>query len=229
MPIELTWYGHATWMISTGEHRVIVDPFFDNNPSSPVKAADVEADFILISHGHFDHIDDAAPIATRTGAHVVANYEIATWLNSNHGIENSTGMNIGGAAQLDFGTVKMVPAWHSSGLPDGSYGGEAAGFLIKIGETKIYFACDTALFSDMQLIGAAGIDLAVLPIGDLFTMGPADSVTAAGFLKAKQVIPTHFNTWPPIEQDADAWADSIKKQTSSQPIVIQPGQSHVIG
>lgn len=228
MPIELTWYGHATWLISTGEHKIVVDPFFDDNPSSPIKAADVEADFILISHGHFDHIADAAPIAKRTGAHVVANYEVAQWLNKNHGVENSTGMNIGGVAKLDFGNVKMVPAWHSSSLPDGSYGGTAAGFLIRIGEKKIYFACDTALFSDMQMIGAANLDVAILPIGDLFTMGPTDSVTAANFLNAKQVIPAHYNTWPPIEQDAVAWAKTITEKTKSQPVVLEPGETHTI-
>ena len=129
---------------------------------------------------------------------------------------------------MPFGKLKMVPAIHSSGLPDGSYGGVAAGFLLKVGETKLYFACDTALFSDMQLIGAVGLDVAVLPIGDLFTMGPEDCVTATDLLKPKTVLPSHYNTWPPIEQDADAWAASVKSRTKATPVVLAPGESHSV-
>jgi len=228
MGIELTWYGHATWLISTGEHKILLDPFFDDSPTSPVKASDVEADFILVSHGHFDHIADAASIANRTGAPVYTVYEIANWLNQNHGVEQANGMNIGGAVELPFGKLKMVPALHSSSLPDGSYGGVAAGFILKIGETKIYFACDTALFSDMQLIGAVGLDVAVVPIGDLFTMGPADSLTATDLLKPKVVLPSHYNTWPPIEQDAEAWSKGIKSRTKAKPIVLSPGESYTV-
>ncbi len=228
MAVELTWYGHATWMISTDEHKVLLDPFFDDSPTAPIKAAEVEADFILVSHGHFDHIADVANIAKRTGAPVYAIYEIANWFSANHGIENATGMNIGGAIELPFGKLKMVPAVHSSGLPDGSYGGVAAGFLMKIGEKKLYFACDTALFSDMQLIGAVGLDVAVLPIGDLFTMGPDDSVTAIDLLKPKTVLPSHYNTWPPIEQDASSWAKLVKSRTKASPIVLNPGDSYTV-
>ncbi len=228
MAVELTWYGHATWMISTDEHKVLLDPFFDDSPTAPIKAAEVEADFILVSHGHFDHIADVANIAKRTGAPVYAIYEIANWFSANHGIENATGMNIGGAIELPFGKLKMVPAVHSSGLPDGSYGGVAAGFLMKIGEKKLYFACDTALFSDMQLIGAVGLDVAVLPIGDLFTMGPDDSVTAIDLLKPKTVLPSHYNTWPPIEQDASSWAKLVESRTKASPIVLNPGDSYTV-
>ena len=197
MAVELTWLGHATWLVSTGEHRILLDPFLDDSPTAPIKAAEAEADFILVSHGHFDHIADVANIANRTGAQVYAVYEIADWLGKNHSVENANGMNIGGAIELPFGKIKMVPAVHSSGLPDGSYGGVAGGFLVKVGDRKIYFACDTALFSDMQMIGAVGLDVAVLPIGDLFTMGPEDSVTATDLLKPKTVLPAHYNTWPP--------------------------------
>ena len=228
MGIELTWYGHATWLISTGEHKILLDPFFDDSPTAPIKAAEVEADFILVSHGHFDHIADAASIANRTGAELYAVYEVANWLSQNHGVAKANGMNIGGAVELPFGKLKMVPALHSSGLPDGSYGGVAAGFILKIGETKIYFACDTALFSDMKLIGAVGLDVAVLPIGDLFTMGPPDSVTAIDFLQPKVVLPSHYNSWPPIEQDAEAWAESVKSRTKAQPVVLSPGESYSI-
>jgi len=215
-------------MITSGDYRILVDPFLDDNPSASIKAADVHPDVILVSHGHADHIADAAAIANRTSATVYAVYEVANWLAANHNVENTVGMNIGGAAELPVGKVKMVPALHSSGLPDGSYGGVAAGFLVKAGEKKIYFACDTALFSDMQMIGAVGLDAAILPIGDLFTMGPEDSVTATNLLKPGKVLPTHFNTWPPIEQDADAWATMVKSKTQAEPVVLEPGQTVTI-
>lgn len=228
MGIELTWYGHATWLISDGEHKILLDPFFDDSPSSPIKAAEAEADFILVSHGHFDHIADVASIAQRTKAPVYAVYEVANWLAAQHGVENANGMNVGGAVELPFGKIKMVPALHSSSLPDGSYGGVAAGFILKVGQAKIYFACDTALFSDMQLIGAVGLDVAVLPIGDLYTMGPEDSITATELLKPKVVLPSHYNTWPPIEQDAEVWSKGVKARTKAKPVVLCPGESYTV-
>ena len=167
MSIELKWLGHGGWQIATGEHTVLLDPFLNDCPTAACKADDIAADFILVSHGHFDHIADVPAIAKRTGAQVISIFEIAQWLEKNHQIEGSVGMNIGGGVTLPFGHVKMTPALHSSQLPDGSYGGEPAGFLLTIGEKRLYFACDTALFSDMQLIAAGGLDLAVLPIGDL--------------------------------------------------------------
>ena len=223
MSIELTWFGHGTWQISLPEHTILLDPFFDDNPSSPIKAAEVDADFILISHGHFDHIADAAAVANRTNATVVAIYEVAEWLAQNGEVKETIGMNIGGGVQLPFGHVKMTPALHSSQLPDGSYGGEPAGFVLTLNGKRIYFACDTGLFSDMTLIGTRGIDLAVLPIGDLFTMGPDDSIEAIKLLRPKRVAPAHFNTWPPIEQDSDAWALRVKQETDSDPVVLNPG------
>ncbi|MEC8390003.1 MAG: metal-dependent hydrolase [Planctomycetota bacterium] len=223
MSIELTWFGHGTWQISLPEHTILLDPFFDDNPSSPIKAAEVDADFILISHGHFDHIADAVAVANRTNATVVAIYEVAQWLAQNGEVKETIGMNIGGGVQLPFGHVKMTPALHSSQLPDGSYGGEPAGFVLTLNGKRIYFACDTGLFSDMTLIGTRGIDLAVLPIGDLFTMGPDDSIEAIKLLRPKRVAPAHFNTWPPIEQDSDAWALRVKQETDSDPVVLNPG------
>ena len=228
MSIELTWLGHASWMISHGSHKILLDPFLNDSPTAPFKASEVEAEFILVSHGHFDHVADVAEIANRCNSMVVACFEIAQWFAENHSVKNTTGMNIGGSLSLPFGSIKMTPAIHSSQLPDGSYGGVAGGFLVKIDGKTIYFACDTALFSDMRLLGNQEIDVAVLPIGDLFTMGPSDSVTATNFLNPKQVLPAHYNTWPPIEQDANAWAKLIEDGSTSQPILLEPGQSHLI-
>lgn len=228
MPIEVTWLGHACFAVATENHRLIIDPFLDDNPSAPLKAKDVEADYILVSHGHFDHISDAAAIANRTGATVLANYEIATWLQTQHKVQNAIGMNLGGTAKGAFGTAKLTLAHHSSQLPDGSYGGSAGGWLLTIGTKKLYFACDTALFSDMQLIGAVGLDLAVVPIGDLFTMGPEDSLVAINLLNPKRVAPAHYNTWPLIVQDAGEWGAQVKSQTQAEPIVVEPGGKFVI-
>lgn len=228
MSISITWYGHATWMLDiqgAQAHKVILDPFLTDNPSAPLKCEDVVVDTVLISHGHFDHVADAAAIANKNDATLVAIYEIATWFTEKHSVKNTIEMNIGGQATLPFGSVKMTPAIHSSQLPDGSSGGCPAGFVVSIADKKIYFACDTALFSDMQLIGRMGIDLAVLPIGDLFTMGVEDSIAAIELIQPKQVLPTHYNTWPPIEQDAEAWANMVDSKTSAKPVVLQPGQS----
>lgn len=225
MPIKLTWLGHGGWSIDTGEHHVLLDPFVTECPTATISADDLQADVILVSHGHFDHIADVPAIAKRTGAQVVAIFEIAQWLANHHGIANTLGMNIGGGVTLPFGHVKMTPALHSSQLPDGSYGGEPAGFLLTIGQQRIYFACDTALFSDMSMIGAAEIDLAVVPIGDLFTMGPEDSVAAINFIQPRKVLPAHYGTWPPIEQDPQAWAAAVRARTSAEPLVIAPGEA----
>lgn len=223
MTIELTWLGHASWAIKTGAHHILIDPFLNDSPTAPVKADDVEANFILVSHGHFDHVADVASIANRTGATVVSNYEITTWFAEKHQVKNTLGMNLGGGVDLPFGRVKLTIAFHSSQLPDGSYGGNPGGWLLTIGDKKIYFACDTALFSDMQLIGSNGIDLAVLPIGDMFTMGPDDSIEAIHLILPKKVVPSHYNTWPPIAQDAEAWAARVRRDTIAEPIVVKPG------
>jgi L-ascorbate metabolism protein UlaG (beta-lactamase superfamily) len=224
MPAELTWLGHASWQLKTQQHVVLIDPFLDDSPTAPVKAKDVTADFILVSHGHFDHIADAAKIANRTGATVVSNYEITTWLAKQHGVKNTVGGNLGGGASLPFGRVKLTLAFHSSCLPDGSNGGNPCGFLITLtGGEKIYFACDTALFGDMSLIGAGGLDVAVLPIGDLFTMGPDDALAAVKLLKPKKVVPSHYDTWPPIAQDANQWAERVRAETASEAVVVSPG------
>ena len=229
MAVEITWLGHNCWSILTGEGTILLDPFLDESPTSPVKSDQVAADWMLISHGHFDHISDAAKIATRTNATVITNFEIGEWLKK-LGVsdERILPMNLGGASQQPFGRVKMTLAHHSSVLPDGTYGGNPGGFLLDLKGTKVYFACDTALFLDMKLIGAAGLDLAVLPIGDQFTMGPDDSIEAIKLLSPAKTAPCHYNTWPPIEQDAAAWAQRVRSHTAAEPIVPEPGEKITI-
>jgi len=223
MTTQLTWLGHGSWSIQIDEHQVLLDPFLNDSPVAPITADEVDANVILVSHGHFDHIADVASIANRTGATVVAIFEIAEWFRKNHGVQETIGMNLGGTLELPWGHVKMTPALHSSQLPDGSGGGVAAGFLLTLGKQRVYFACDTALFSDMKLIGDVGVDLAVLPIGDHFTMGPEDSIAAINLIQPRRVAPAHYNTFPPIVQDVEAWALRVKADTSSDPVVIDPG------
>lgn len=225
MSIEITWLGHSCFGIRAGKFDLLVDPFLDESPTAPTKSAGVAADFVLLTHGHFDHVADAVAIASRTEATVVANFEIGEWLKTQGVREDKVvGMNPGGAIDLPFGRAKMTPALHSSSLPDGTYGGVAGGFELLLDSKRIYFAGDTALMLDMKLIGIGGLDLAVLPIGDLFTMGPDDSLEAITLLSPQHVIPCHYNTWPPIEQDAAKWADRVRSHTAADPVVLQPGE-----
>jgi L-ascorbate metabolism protein UlaG (beta-lactamase superfamily) len=228
MPVTLTWTGHATFLIDTGAGTILVDPFFDECPTASLKAADVACDLILITHGHFDHVADAAAIAKRTGAKVCCGFEIATWLGK-EGVANLQPMNHGGTVAVPGGTATMELAFHSSSLPDGSYGGNPAGWLLDVGGKRIYVAGDTGVFSDMARIGrprnGRGLDLAILPIGDVFTMGPANSLEAIELLKPKVVVPCHYDTWPPIAQDATAWAASVRRAKLAEPHVLEPGGS----
>ena len=228
MATELKWLGHGSWFISSGDQRIVLDPFLTNSPTAPFSIDEVEADYILVSHGHFDHVDDIVPLATRCHSTVIAVFEITSWLESKHGITATEPMNLGGEIELPLGRVKMVQATHSSVLPDGTSGGVPAGFVVSFPEGKVYFACDTGLFLDMQLIGKLGIELAVVPIGDRFTMGPADSVEAIKLVEPRRVVPAHYNTWPPIEQDAAAWAEQVSSETGAEPVVLEPGQSIVL-
>ncbi len=226
MSISITWHGHATFSLNISGTNVVVDPFFaGNNPSAKTSVDSVNADFILQTHGHGDHIADTVGLAKRTGAMVIANFEICNWINAK-GHDKAHAMNTGGGYDFPFGRVKMTAALHSSGLPDGSYGGDPGGFLVTADNKTIYIAGDTALFSDMALIGRAGIDLAILPIGDNFTMGPDDAVLALDYLKPKAVIPCHYNTWPPIAVDVQAWADRVRQETAVTPIVLGVDESH---
>lgn len=223
MSVDVTWYGHNCFLITSGKHRLLIDPFLTGSPTAPVKASDVAADFILLSHGHGDHVGDAIDIAKRTGATVISNYEISQWLGK-HGVKNTSGGNLGGWQAHAFGRVQATLAFHSSVLPDGANGGNPSGFLIETDGKRLYFACDTALFSDMQVIGAKPLDLAVVPIGDFFTMGIDDAVQAIKWLKPKQALPCHYDTFPPIAQDPAKWADRVRAETSTTPTVLKPGE-----
>lgn len=227
MALKITYYGHSTLMLETDEHKIVVDPFFaPNNPAAPVRVDQVQADFILITHGHGDHTADAAALAAATGALVISNFEVASWVQQ-HGAKQIHGMNTGGAFTFPFGRVKLTIAHHSSTMPDGSSGGHPNGLLITLNDGHdLYIAGDTALTYDMKLIGeAGGVDLAVLPIGDNFTMGPDDAVMAAQFVKAKHVLPVHYNTFPPIRQDANAFADKLRREAEIDCTVLKPGES----
>ncbi len=224
MAISITWLGHNAWSFDIAGAKLLLDPFLDDSPTAPIKANAVEADCILLSHGHGDHLGDTVAIAKRTGATVVTNFEVSQWLiKQGVAAEKLVGLNPGGGTRQPFGHVKFTIAHHSSSMPDGSYGGVPGGFLITAGGTRIYFACDTALFLDMKLIGSGGLDLAVLPIGDTFTMGPEDSIEAIQLLNPKRVAPCHYNTWPPIAQDAAAWAERVRTHTAATPLTPQPG------
>jgi L-ascorbate metabolism protein UlaG (beta-lactamase superfamily) len=224
MPFTFTFYGHGTFGLMIGKHKVVIDPFFTDNPAATVKVEDVEADFILVSHGHGDHVGDVETLAKRTGALVIANHEIAGWFE-NKGLKTH-GQHIGGGFQHPFGYLKLTQAKHGSELPDGSNGGNPAGFLLTTQDgDKIYTACDTGLFGDMRLIGEEGIDLAVLPIGDNYTMGPDDALRAVRLIQPKHVVPVHYNTWDVIRQDGQAWAEKVTKETSSKAHILKPGES----
>ncbi|RCK74183.1 MAG: metal-dependent hydrolase [Anaerolineae bacterium] len=220
----ITWLGHASLAIKSGTYHILVDPFISGNPVAPVKEAELKADFILVSHGHGDHVGDTVSIAKRNNALVISNFEIANWLG-NQGVRTHP-QHIGGGFNHPFGYLKLTQALHGSALPDGSYGGNPAGFLLTTLEgKKLYLACDTGLFGDMRLIGEEGIDLAVLPIGDNFTMGPADALRAVKLIQPKQVIPIHYNTWDLIAQDVQDWKKRVESETSTQVHVLSPGQS----
>jgi L-ascorbate metabolism protein UlaG (beta-lactamase superfamily) len=220
MTVKVTWHGHATLSLDVNGQIVLVDPFFSGNPAAKITADDVAADYILITHAHGDHMADALPIAKRTGALVISNFEIANWFAA-HGHENVHGQHIGGGYHHPIGYIKLTIAFHGSTFPDGSNGGNPCGFLLNVDNKRIYIAGDTAVYSDMALNGRYGLDLAVLPIGDNFTMGPDDALLAAGFLKAKTVIPYHYNTWPPIEQDCQTWSAQVRAETDSEVVVLE--------
>ena len=224
MATTVTFLGHGTFLVETHGTHLLIDPFLTGNPAASTTADLVPADVIILSHGHGDHVGDTIDVANRTGALVVANHEIVEWL-TRQGLENTHAQHIGGQHAFEWGTLKLTIAHHGSMLPDGSDGGNPCGLLLTLDDSTIYHAADTGLFLDMTLIGEVGIDLAILPIGDNFTMGPDDALKAVKMIKPKQVIPDHYNTWPLIAQDADAWAQRVKNETDTQPLVLSPGES----
>ncbi|MDX2003696.1 MAG: metal-dependent hydrolase [Meiothermus sp.] len=201
--VEVRYLGHSALWISDGSTRVVVDPFLTGNPKAGSTAEAIEADLIVLTHAHGDHYGDAVALSQRLGIPVVANFEIVSYATRQGA--TGVGMNTGGTYRFAGGWLKWFPAWHSSSFPDGTYGGLAAGFVLELGGRRIYNAGDTALFSDMGLVAAHQIDLAVVPIGDHFTMGPDDALKALELIKPKQVLPQHYNTFPPIAQDGAAF------------------------
>jgi L-ascorbate metabolism protein UlaG (beta-lactamase superfamily) len=224
MATRLCWLGHACLLVESDGSRLLIDPFLTGNPSAATSADKLQADFILVSHGHEDHVGDTVAIAKRTGASVIANYEIAEWFKK-QGLSKVHGQQHGGGFHYSFGYVKLTLAFHGSALPDGSYGGNPCGFLFSFKDgTRVYDAADTGLFGDMRLIGEEGIDLAALPIGDNYTMGPDDALRAVKLISPRQVVPIHYNTWELIAQDAKAWAERVRKETQAEPVVLKPGE-----
>ncbi|MEX2044980.1 MAG: metal-dependent hydrolase [Opitutus sp.] len=210
--MRLTYHGHSCFLVETASARLIIDPYLNDNPAARIKAADIQCDFILLSHGHEDHSGDALEISKRCGAPIIANYEISEYFAAKGA--KTHGMNPGGGHDFPFGRVKLTIAHHTSSLNAGLnpvYMGVPCGLIVQADGRTLYHAGDTALFMDMQLIGRIGLDAALLPIGDNFTMGPDDALTALEFLKPKIAVPIHYNTWPPIAQDAGAFAARAAK------------------
>ena len=202
--MEITFLGHASFLISSGGKNILFDPFITPNELAQIDINDIDTDYIILSHGHQDHVADVKAIYDRNEATVISTFEVVTWF-TNQGIKHTHPMNHGGSWSFDFGEIKMVNAVHSSSMPDGSYGGNPAGFVIQMEGKTFYYAGDTALHYDMKLIGEShSIDFAFLPIGDNFTMDIKDALKAAEFVGTKKVIGMHFDTFPFITIDHKA-------------------------
>jgi L-ascorbate metabolism protein UlaG (beta-lactamase superfamily) len=222
--MKVQYYGHSCFAVETAGKTLLFDPFISGNElARTVDVGRVPADYILVSHGHYDHVGDALPIARRTGATVISNFEVVTWL-AKQGVPKTHPLNHGGACHFDFGRVKFVNAIHSSSLPDGSYGGNPGGFVVESADGNFYFSGDTALTMDMKLIGeATRLCFAALPLGDNFTMGIADAIKAADFVRCNQVLGLHYNTFAPIQinsYDAEARFKAAGKQLH----LLHPGE-----
>jgi len=225
--MKATFLGHAAVYLESDKTKIVIDPFLTGNPKAAAKADDLDPDFIVLTHGHSDHIGDALPIAKRTGATIIATYELASWLGD-QGAKTSA-QNHGGWCKYPFGAVKFTPAFHSSSVPDKNgvpiYLGEPAGVIIQVDGKTVFHAGDTALFSDLKLIGDdVAIDLAFLPIGEHFVMGPKDAAKAVEFLHPKAVVPIHYGTFPPLVGDPKEFA-RLAEGKGAKVVILQPGES----
>jgi len=222
--MDVRFLGHACFELSDGDTTVLIDPFLTGNPKAAIGADDAAATTILLTHGHGDHIGDTVSIAKRTGAPVVAIVEIAGELGE-EGLDVRD-PNLGGTVKFEWGSVKLVPAWHTSTTPKGTVN-TPAGLVISFGDTVVYHLGDTCVFSDMALVGKhTPIDIALMCIGGHYTMDRVDAVDAAELIGAKTVIPCHYNTFPPIETDEEAFKSDVESATQSNVVVLEPGQSH---
>ncbi len=228
--MQIEYIGHSAFVLTHEDQTVLVDPFITGNPVATKAASEFSPQTILLTHAHNDHVGDTVEIAKRTGAMVICTFELGEWLES-QGLDNMNYGNHGGTMEFDGGTCKIVPAWHTSSYTlyegDGSTVaiGVPAGLIVRFSGKTLYFAGDTCLFGDMRLIGEEGIDVAVLPIGDHYTMGPSDAVRAVRFVDPKIVIPCHYNTFPPIAQDGQAFKEQVERSTAARCEVLDPGQT----
>jgi L-ascorbate metabolism protein UlaG (beta-lactamase superfamily) len=221
---DVRFLGHACFTLSDGDTTVLIDPFLTGNPKAAISADDVAATTILLTHGHADHIGDTVAIAKRTGATVVAIVELAGEVGED-GVDVRD-PNLGGTVKFDWGWVRLVPAWHTSTTPKGTVN-TPAGLLVNFKDTIVYHLGDTCVFSDLQLVGKRSpIDIALMCIGGHYTMDAIDAVDAAELVGAKTVVPCHYNTFPPIEADAQAFKSDVESKTKSDVVVLEPGETH---
>jgi L-ascorbate metabolism protein UlaG (beta-lactamase superfamily) len=226
---KLTFIGHAAFLLEDDAGNLVaIDPFIEDNPVTSLEVKSLHPSTILLTHAHNDHVGDTVELAHNNDAKVIAIVELADWLESK-GVRDVVGVNHGGTAVFAGGTAKLVPAWHTSSYKDGNERvahGVPAGLVVRFGGRTFYFAGDTCLFGDMRLIGEEGIDVAILPIGDHFTMGPDDAARAAEFVCARTVIPCHYNTFPPIRQDPEAFREKVAARVpESEVVILAPGES----